>query len=101
MQFKIRKDRMGYNWLVCDGGLVLAFGARKSYPTELDAHEAFHMIVRDLKAGVTFMFNTRKEIGLYALETPDISPLRFATFHVNEVAAKEQATKVLEFIKEQ
>jgi len=99
MKLEIRKDKMGFNWLLCAEGLVLAFGAQKSFPTEEDAREAYKMITDDLLASVSLVFTVRGTIGLYALITPEDSPLRFATLHDTKDAAIAHANRVLTFIE--
>jgi len=99
MEIKIRKDDIGYNWLLSTDGLVLAFGAQKSFPTHEGAHEAFKMITRDLLEGIMPTFDTRRQIGLFCVTTPESSPIRFATLHESEHAARQQAIKILNFIE--
>lgn len=99
MLMTIRKDDMGYNWLLSVAGLVLAYGAQKSFPTPEDADEAFKMITRDLLVGIDPTFSIRVTIGLYAIETPNESPMRFAGLFESAIAANKQAVEVLKFIE--
>ena len=99
MKLEIRKDNMGFNWLLCTEGLVLAFGAQKSFPTEEDATEAYDMITRDLLKSIPVTFTVRGTIGLYTLITSDDSPIRFATLHNTKDAAVAHGIRVLNFIE--
>jgi len=99
MKLKIKKDRMGYNWLLCTDGLVLAFGAQKSFKTEVDAQCAYNAIAKDLRDGITIGFNVRETIGMYSVVTPDDVPIRFAGLFETDDAAEYYANSILIFME--
>lgn len=100
MQFQVIHDKMGYNWVVSGGGVVEAFGGQKSFPTAEDAASAFQCIAHDLRAGVTIPYTLRSTLGLWVIDTPKESTIRFARMFTCEEAAVVQTKGTINFIME-
>ncbi len=94
MKLKIHKDNMGYNWLLCSEGLVLAFGALKSFDTPELAKGAYDALVYDVKHGVTIPFELHHTIGMYKIDTPEDSPIRYAGLFTGNVAAMKHVKEI-------
>ncbi len=100
MQYKVIHDKMGYNWVVGGGGVVEAFGGQKSFPTAEEAAEAFQCIARDLHNGIVIPYTLRSTLGLWIVDTPKESTIRFARMYIDKVAANIQTQSTIDFIEE-
>ena len=90
---------MGYNWVISDDGVVQAFGGQISFKKAEDADEAYRMIAKDLKAGLSIVYTIRITLGLYTVDTIQHSALRFAKLYVDEETATKDITRIIDFIE--
>lgn len=99
MRYHIQKDKMGYNWVVSGGGIVQAYGGLKSFPTQEDAAEAFQMIAKDLNDDVEIHYTLRETLGLWVVDTPKESSIRFARMYTGKEPALIRTQRTIDFIK--